>query len=168
MAYKINIGTEKGKTYQVETDSPSLEGKKIGDKIDGSDIKPELKGYQLEITGTSDSAGFPGKKDVEGTALTKILTKKGFAMKKKGVKGLRRKRTIRGNTISEKVTQINCKVSKKGNKDLNKVFGGEQEKEDQQSDEDSKKESKESNDQKQQDKESKKQENSKKKDNQDK
>ena len=57
MVFKINIA-EKGKTFKVEVDTEALIGKKIGDKIDGKDIKNELEGYELEITGSSDKAGF--------------------------------------------------------------------------------------------------------------
>ena len=139
MAYKINISQD-GKSYQLETDVPSLEGRKIGDKIEGEAIKSDLNGYELEITGTSDSAGFPGKKDEEGRGLRKVLLKKGFGMKtrqrKEGEgkerqmpKGFKQKKTVRGNTISEAVVQVNCNVIEEGSKKLEKVFGGEDESE---------------------------------------
>ncbi len=134
MVYKINISQE-GKSYQVEKDVPSLEGKKIGEALKGSDINPELKGYELEITGTSDSAGFPGSKNQEGDGLRKVILKKGFGMKtrqrKEGEgkkrqmpKGFKQKKTVRGNVISENIVQINLNVVKEGNKKLEDVFGG--------------------------------------------
>ena len=61
MPYKINI-SDKGKTFKLETESEFLLGRKIGDKIEAGELKPELQGYQLEVTGTSDKAGFPGFK----------------------------------------------------------------------------------------------------------
>src|SRR3989344_4535526 len=72
MAFKINI-SEKGKTFHLETDSEDLIGKKIGEKLSGKDINGDLSGYEFEIKGTSDKAGLPGKKDVVGLALRKIL-----------------------------------------------------------------------------------------------
>lgn len=132
MPFKINI-SEKGKTFKLETDTEFLVGKKIGDKVEGREIKKELENCELEITGTSDKAGFPGKKDVEGTALKGVLLKKGFSMKtrprKEGkgkkrrlLKGLRLKKTVRGNTISRDTIQINMRVLKSGEKKLEEIF----------------------------------------------
>ena len=132
MPFKINIG-EKGKTFKLETETESLVGKKIGEIIEGKELKSELEGYELEITGTSDKAGFPGKKDVEGPALKRILLTKGFSLKKKPrkggkkkkirlQKGLRMKKTVRGNAISKDTIQINTKVAKAGSRKLEEIF----------------------------------------------
>ena len=125
MVFKINI-SDKGKTLKLETESEELVGKKIGESIDGKEISAELVGYSLEITGTSDIAGFPGKKDVEGFALKRVLLTKGFSMHKRprreGKKkvytpdGLRLKKSVRGNLISKDTIQINTKVIKEGHK----------------------------------------------------
>jgi len=129
MAFKINLGN-KNKTFKLEADSESLIGMKIGDKLNGKELKPELEGYELEITGTSDKAGFPGSKDVEGSNLKRVLLTKGKFMKgwkkrrkiKVKIKGLRMKKTLRGNTISKDTIQINAKVLKHGNKSLEEIF----------------------------------------------
>jgi len=131
MAFKINI-SDKGKTLKIETDSESLIGKKIGETLHGKEISKDLEGYELEITGTSDIAGFPGKKDVEGSVLKRVLLEKGFGMKKKPrkegkkpvstPKGLRLKKTVRGNTISREIVQINLKVLKSGSKKFEEIF----------------------------------------------
>ena len=127
MAFKINV-SDKGKTYKTESDSEALIGRKIGEVISGSDVSEDLSGYELEITGTSDKAGFPGKKEVEGPALKKVLlTKKGPFFKKLAVRGLRRKKSVRGNQISEVTVQINMKVSKIGGKSLEEAFGKKEE-----------------------------------------
>ena len=125
MPFKINI-SDKGKTLKLETESEELVGKKIGESIDGKEISTELAGYTIEITGTSDIAGFPGKKDVEGSALKRVLLTKGFSMHKRprreGKKpvytpdGLRLKKSVRGNLISKDTIQINTKVTKEGSK----------------------------------------------------
>jgi small subunit ribosomal protein S6e len=132
MVFKINIG-EKGKSWKIESDSESLVGKKIGDKLEGSELSPELSGYELEITGTSDKSGFAGMKELEGTTLKGVLLGYGFGMHKKpkGLKkkkpnkkphGLRLKKTVRGNTITRDVVLINLKVMKAGTKKLVEVF----------------------------------------------
>ncbi len=121
MVFKINI-SDKGKTFKVETESELFIGKKIGDKFPGNEILPELSGYELEIRGTSDKAGFPGVKNLEGLALRKVLFKKGPFLRKTPHKGFRRKKSVRGNEISQDTVQINCVVSKTGNRNLNEIF----------------------------------------------
>ena len=123
MVFKINI-SHQGKTLKKEIESEELIGKKIGETLQGKEISADLAGYELEITGTSDIAGFPGKKDVEGSMLKRVLLKKGFGLKSKpkGLKkhpvkmpdGLRLKKSVRGNTISKDTIQINTKVVKEG------------------------------------------------------
>ena len=121
MAFKVNI-SDKGKTYKVELESEDLIGKKIGDKLAGNEILPALAGYELEITGTSDNAGFAGKKEVKGPILKRVLFTQGKYLKKTPHKGFRRKKTVRGTEISASITQINTKVIKQGTKKLEEVF----------------------------------------------
>ena len=59
MAFKINV-SHKGKTFKVETDNEFLVGKKIGEIVAGEEVTDSLKGYSIEITGTSDLSGIPG------------------------------------------------------------------------------------------------------------
>lgn len=125
MAFKINV-SHKGKTIKFETDSEELIDKVIGEKIPGKEISKDLDGYQLEITGTSDKAGFPGIKEYKGPNLRRVLLTYGIGMKSKpkGLKkkkpranpGLRLRKTIRGDTISADTVQINTKVIKEGAK----------------------------------------------------
>lgn len=107
-------------------------GKSIGDKISGKTLKPELEGYELEITGGTDFAGFPMSPEVEGIGMKRILLTKGWGLwsKPKGdkkkqprlQKGLRLRKTVRGKTISEKIIQVNLKVTKEGSKKLPEIF----------------------------------------------
>lgn len=120
MVFKLNI-SEKEKAWKLELDSEDLIGKKIGDNLKGEELKSDLAGYDLEITGTSDKAGFPGMKDKEGPELKKALLTKGWGMKDKR-KGVRLRKTIRGNTISPDTIQINLKVLKAGHKKLHEIF----------------------------------------------
>ena len=124
MAFKFEIGDPKSKkTFHLEAEAEGLIGKVIGDKIEGSEISSQLAGTELEITGTSDKSGFPGKKDVEGTGIKRVLLTRGFGfhklkLKKKNAirkpisKGMRKRRTVRANTITSDVVQINMKVLK--------------------------------------------------------
>jgi len=131
MPFKINI-SEKGKTFHIETESESLSGRTIGEALQGEEFLPELKGYVLEITGASDKAGFAAFKEVEGQGLKRVLLKygKGMHKKPKGLKkkrirspkGLRLRKTVRGNVISSSIVQINTIVKKKGEKKLEDIF----------------------------------------------
>lgn len=129
MAFKVNIAN-KGKTAKFEIENEELIGKAIGNKISGKTIDPSLEGYELEITGTSDKAGFPGIPEEAGAGLRKKLLTYGRGLHKrpKGIKkqgdqpkGLRYRKTVRGNEISEDTTQINIKVLKEGNKKFNEL-----------------------------------------------
>jgi small subunit ribosomal protein S6e len=131
---KINISEKSGKTYKLESDANSLMGKSLHDKINGQDISPDLQGYEFEIMGASDKAGFTAIKEVEGIGLKKVLLsyEKGMKTrpKKEGKKkrsdktpkGLRLRKTVRGKIISEMITQINLKILKQGNKSLEEIF----------------------------------------------
>jgi small subunit ribosomal protein S6e len=129
MAMKIVISEPKTKkAYQVEKDAPGLIGVKIGDKFDGGIVG--LSGFTLELTGGSDKAGFPMRADLDGIARRKALLTKGVGfrgtkkIKKKTfkVKGLRRRKYIRGNKISDEIAQVNCKVVE-GDGDIAMMLG---------------------------------------------
>lgn len=115
MAFKINV-SDKGKTLKLEIETESLIRSKIGDKVKGESFAPDLEGYELEITGSSDSSGFPGIKGNTGGHLRKILLRKGDKGMNNKRKGIRLKKSVRGEEISEKTVQINMKVIKEGNK----------------------------------------------------
>ncbi len=131
MPFKINFGTENGKTFKLEIEALDLIGKKLGELIKGEEISPDLAGYEFEITGASDKSGFTLLSEIEGNVIKRPLLTYGKAMhkKSKGDKkisrkpaGLRLRKTVRGNTISEAVSQINLKTKKQGSKNLSEIF----------------------------------------------
>lgn len=105
-----------GKSYQKvlkDEDSKRVMGLKIGDTVKGEMMN--LTGYEFEITGGSDFAGFPMRADVPGFGRKKILATHGIGIKKKRKwAGVRRKKNVAGNLIYEKTAQINMKVIKEG------------------------------------------------------
>ena len=128
--FKINV-SHKGKTFKIETESEDLVGHSIGDKIEGKLLDEKLEGYEIEITGTSDKAGFTGVKTIEGPNLKKALLSYGHGMHKKPKgekkfnkkpKGLRLRKTVRGKEISLATVQINSKVTKEGTKKFDSLF----------------------------------------------
>ena len=114
MAFKINV-SHKGKTYKLETENEVVVGKRIGETLSGSDLDENLTGYELEITGTSDLSGIPGFKGLEGPGYHRQLLTRGTGMRDTR-KGVRLKRTNRGEEISSKTHQINTKILKEGSK----------------------------------------------------
>ena len=112
--HKINIGDSKSKkTYNKTTEDISgFYEKQIGDTVNGEVI--DLPGYELLITGGSDSSGFPMRKDVDGSARKRILITGGVGMKNQKRKGLRLRKMVAGNTVYEKTAQLNLKVTKWG------------------------------------------------------
>jgi len=135
-----NPGTKK--TYKVELDmdkAQPLFGKKIGQEFNGETIG--LDGYKLKVTGGSDLSGFPMRRDIEGSGKRRVLLNvgshgfrkrryhsipEGEGAKKKlkeTRKGERRRKAIRGNTISDSIRQVNCVVTKAGKATPEKLLG---------------------------------------------
>ena len=123
--------SDKERSVQVEKDQkdcPVL-GKKIGEAIPGDFLG--LEGYEILITGGHDNSGFPMLKNVDGAVKKELLLTKGkgfdarLKRKKKlmdAKKGLRKRKTIRGNAISLETSQINCKIVKQGEKPFAELF----------------------------------------------
>lgn len=125
MAFKLVI-SEGEKSHQMEVDqaqTKSLIGLKIGDEIEASLVG--LNGYKLKITGGSDKNGFPMKKDVEGPRRIRSLLSGGLGFKPK-MDGQRRRKTLRGNAISDDIVQINTIVTEKGDKSIEELLGAEE------------------------------------------
>ncbi|MBM4240168.1 MAG: 30S ribosomal protein S6e [Euryarchaeota archaeon] len=121
MAFKLVI-SENDKSYQINVESEQskkLIGLKIGDDFDASLIG--LEGYKLKITGGSDKNGFAMRKDIEGPRRIRSLISGGVGFKPKR-KGIRRRKTLRGNTISDNIVQVNTIVTEKGKKSIEKFL----------------------------------------------
>ena len=130
--FKVVISDPKsGKSVQKEVKDPeagSLIGKKIRETVKGDSIG--FAGYEFEITGGSDNAGFPMRSDVPGQARKKILAVNGIGISNKKkyrkktmkglrtMKGMRQRKTVAGNTVYEKTAQVNLKIIKQGKENL--------------------------------------------------
>jgi small subunit ribosomal protein S6e len=122
---KIVIGDKSGKSYQKIIESQDqLIGRTMGESIKGDLI--DLPGYELLVTGGSDATGVPMRKEISGSRKVKILAHSGTGVKVKD-KGIFIRKTVAGNTIGEKTSQINLKVSKEGTKKLEEIFGSKKE-----------------------------------------
>jgi small subunit ribosomal protein S6e len=104
-----------GKARQFEIKDPLAQrfvGLKIGDEIDGIVLKDVIelpKGAKIKITGGSGIEGAPMHPGVPGPVKRYILASgpPGYHPSKKG---MRKKKLVRGNTISDTIVQINAVV----------------------------------------------------------
>jgi small subunit ribosomal protein S6e len=116
--FKIILGHKSGKCAQREVKDDEADffvGKKIGDTVEG--VNFGLEGYECIVTGGSNSAGFPMRRDVYGAGKKKILAVKGTGIKKKR-DGQKQRKTVCGNTIDKNIAQINLKIVKEGKEKL--------------------------------------------------
>ena len=125
--FKVVVSDPKSrKAYQKEVDQAAsgLVGKKIGETFKGDAIG--LAGYELVITGGSDKEGFPMRADVEGQGRKRIVLSQppGFHP---AMKGQRRRKSVRGNTVSVDIVQLNAKVAKAGAKSIGELLGKKEE-----------------------------------------
>ncbi len=117
--FKVVINDPKtGKSYQKAisgTKANSLIGRRIGEEIDG--VFVDLPGYKLKITGGTDKDGFPMRPNLQGPGRKKLLLTGGIGFHPKR-KGMRKRKMVRGNTISADIVQINMKIVQYGPKPI--------------------------------------------------
>lgn len=110
----LNISDpETGATKKVEIDEDRMRvliGRRIGEIIDGA--VAGMPGYKLQLTGGCDKDGFPMRPDIHGGVKVKILLSGGPGYRPRR-KGERRKKTVRGNTVTPETTLLNLKIVEK-------------------------------------------------------
>jgi small subunit ribosomal protein S6e len=98
--------TGKSEAQEVkDANAQALMGRKIGEVLDASSIG--LTG-KIMITGGSDKAGFPMRRDTLGGGKNYILLTGGVGFKSKEG-GAKKRKLVRGNTITEETYQVNAK-----------------------------------------------------------
>ena len=106
--FKLTISDIKGKSLSKElkdSDANPLLGLQLGNETDATVVG--LSG-KIKLTGGSDKSGVPMRNDVHGAARKRVLLSKGVGLPD-AEHGVRIRKLIRGNTISEEIYQINCK-----------------------------------------------------------
>ena len=106
--FKLTISDVKGKSISKElkdSDANPLLGLQLGNETDASVVG--LTG-KLKLTGGSDKSGVPMRNDVHGAARKKVLLSKGVGLQDAEY-GQRKRKLMRGNTVSEEIYQVNCK-----------------------------------------------------------
>ena len=117
------------KAYKVDVDqtkATGIIGKIIGEKFNGDIVN--LPGYELQVTGGTDKDGFPMHHKVHGPGRKSLVLSQPPCFHPK-LKGQRKRKMIRGNTISADIVQINCKIVKAGAKPIEQLLGKEEKKE---------------------------------------
>ena len=115
--FKIIISDpETGKSQSIEleeTQASPLIGRKLGEVIDGAVVK--LSGYKLKITGGSDKDGFPMRPNIHGGVRVGAILSEGVGFHSSN-KGERKRKTLRGNVITDSIVQLNMKMIEKPKK----------------------------------------------------
>jgi small subunit ribosomal protein S6e len=106
------VSDQKGKSTSRElkdNDANVLLGLQVGQETDASILGLQGK---IKITGGSDKSGVPMRGDVAGVPRKRVLLSKGVGLQDVK-KGLRKRKLVRGNIISEEIYQVNCKYDGK-------------------------------------------------------
>ena len=93
-----------------ETQAVPMIGRKLGEIIDGAAVK--MSGYKLQITGGSDKDGFPMRPNIHGGVRVGAILSEGVGFHS-SEKGERKRKTLRGNVITDAIVQINMKIIEK-------------------------------------------------------
>jgi small subunit ribosomal protein S6e len=98
--------TGKSEASEVkDAQAQPLMGHRIGDVIDGTTVG--LTG-RIMITGGSDKAGFPMRADTLGGGKNYVLMTVGVGYRTRE-EGAKKRKLVRGNTITEETYQVNAK-----------------------------------------------------------
>jgi small subunit ribosomal protein S6e len=112
--FKIIVSDPETGTSKVveleESRAAPLIGRKIGEVIEGSVV--DLSGHKLQITGGSDKDGFPMRQNVHGGVRRQVILSGGVGFNPQ-MKGERRRKTVRGDVITDEIVQLNMKIMEK-------------------------------------------------------
>ena len=98
--------TRKSEVHEVkDAGAKVLLGRKLGEVLDVTSIGIAGK---IKLTGGSDKAGFPMRRDVLGGGKKYVLLTRGVGFKSDDP-GAKKRKLVRGNTVTEEVYQLNAK-----------------------------------------------------------
>jgi small subunit ribosomal protein S6e len=105
-------GTSKAVELEEARASPFI-GRKIGEVVEGAVV--DLPAHKLQIMGGSDRDGVPMRPNVHGGVRRNVVLSGGVGFNPQD-KGQRRRKTVRGNVITDEIVQINTKIVEKPKK----------------------------------------------------
>ena len=107
-SFKVVISDAKtGKSEVLEAKDSTAQlfmGRRLGDTID---LNAVGQAYKVKLTGGSDKAGFPMRADILGGGKKYILLTEGVGFRH-SVEGEKRRKLVRGSTVSEEIYQLNA------------------------------------------------------------
>ncbi len=107
--FKLTVSDTKGRSITKElkeADAVPLLGLEIGQEADAGIVGLDGK---LRVTGGSDKSGVPMRGDIHTAARKHVLLSKGVGLRAAQT-GQRVRKLMRGNTISEEIYQVNCRL----------------------------------------------------------
>ena len=99
-----------GTSQRVELDDQQLRalyGTRIGQVVEGA--VAGMQGYKIKLTGGTDKDGIPMRPDVHGSAKARVILSGGVGYKPKD-KGDKKRKVVRGNTVSTETTFLNFTI----------------------------------------------------------
>jgi len=115
--FKVIVSDPEGGTSKVveleESRATTLIGRKIGEVVDGAIV--DLPAYKLKIAGGSDKDGVPMRPSVHGGVRRRVILSGGVGFNP-SKKGERKRKTVRGNVITDEIVQVNTKIVEKPKK----------------------------------------------------
>ncbi len=112
--FKIIVSDPEAGTSKVveleEVRAVPFIGRRLGEIIDGAVV--DLPAHKVQIMGGSDKDGVPMRGNVHGGVRRRVVLSggAGFNPKKKGE---RKRKTVRGNIITDEIAQINMKITER-------------------------------------------------------
>ncbi|MDD3792152.1 MAG: 30S ribosomal protein S6e [Candidatus Bathyarchaeota archaeon] len=109
--FKVIVSDPQTGTSKVveieEARAAPLIGKKIGEIIEGATV--DLPAHKVKIMGGSDKDGVPMRPDVHGGVRRNVVLSGGSGFNPER-KGERKRKTVRGNVITDEIVQVNMKI----------------------------------------------------------
>jgi small subunit ribosomal protein S6e len=82
-------------------------GRKVGETLDGAVV--DLPAHKVQLRGGSDKDGVPMRSNVHGGVRRAVVLSGGAGFNPTR-KGARKRKTVRGNVITDEIVQINMKI----------------------------------------------------------
>jgi small subunit ribosomal protein S6e len=115
--FKVIVSDPETGTSKVveleESRAVTLVGRRIGEVVEGALV--DLPAHKIKIVGGSDKDGVPMRPSVHGGVRRRVVLSGGVGFNPKN-SGERRRKTVRGNVITDEIVQINTKITEKPKK----------------------------------------------------
>ena len=109
--FKIIVSDPEAGTSKVveleEARAVPFIGRRLGETLDGAVV--DLPAHKVQILGGSDKDGVPMRGNVHGGVRRRVVLSGGAGFKSER-KGGRKRKTVRGNIITDEIAQINMKI----------------------------------------------------------